>query len=489
MTNLRKGMEAATFLHNLISQEVIEINMTVNTEPDKLTPPAGTGLPRMIGDSDVALIRTFGSLLRPDATIVEFGPWLGGVTEVLTEYGQVEVIDRFEWSEQNAAAHPEAELNPGDSFRPLFEQNMAARGRNVTVYESPYQDFVWPKDRFDLCFIDAPRNVSGLLHCLRAIAHAWPPEVPVLLKHGLGVTYPELPATLEVLVSRGILALPASTQPAWCNIAALYPGPNFQDLETLKASDLPGNVPLSKTLTDPWGGRLLATARLAERFMADDFVGALQILDTAPQEPSILYAWDTFESVLSKETDADTGALAAFAEVLAAQIDPCDAPVANCASLPTAFRAFWHNNTGQHRWSHFNPPLIAAAMDRGAMVWPSRLAERIHGQRVIEIGQNLTYSPVGYFNMGAARYLGITLGDLNSDMIKVEGQLPEATFLPLSGANSERANEVDLCLIHEAVADHPDVGELIEKITPSLAKGAQLLVLPMNSDTPRRYAK
>lgn len=459
-------------------------------DPEIDNPPEGAGrhVPRMVGDSDVALIKSVASRLPTDARILEFGPWLGGVTEVLAPFGEVHVVDRFIWSQQNAEALPGL-FDPDQSFRPLFEKGMAAKGIKATIHECTFADFEWGGGAIDLVIVDAPRTARGLQDCLLPIMADLRPGASVLIKNGLNPAYSEMMALIEILVGRGIFEIRQDGHPSWSTIAHLQAAADLPpDHDQRISEDFFAQVPLCDHVLDPWGGRMLTAARLAERVSVQDWKNALRLLSTAPADPGLLYAWDRFEQVMD-DPDDDFMTTAVFAELVAAQIDPDATAPEMDTSFSCALRAWWRNNRkADWRSEAFSSNLLAHAHQTGFLAWPARLQDEVRNARIIEIGPDLDLSGVGYCAGGAAQYLGIETIELTATMMKVEAQLPRVTYLPISPFKEKNAAGATLCLVHApAAGSEALVHDAVARLKPHLDKKAKLLYLPANGGQARPY--
>lgn len=462
--------------------------MAYDPEIDKSPEGLVRHVPRMVGDSDVDLITSVVPSLPIDARIVEFGPWLGGVTEILAPFGEVHVVDRFLWSEQNAKNLPGL-LDPGASFRPLFEQTMDAKQVWPIIHECSFDDFTWDAGPVDMVFVDAPRTAKALQDCLLPIMPDLRPGASVLIKNGFNPAYPEMMALIEILVGMGEFVVQQDGQPRWNTIAHLRrvadaTGPLDRRIFRKDFS----KFPLCDHAFDAWGGRSLTAARLAERVSAQDWQGALSLLSSAPSDPNLLYAWDRFELAID-DPDDEFMTLAAFAELVAAQVDPDIGGIRLDTSFSCALRVWWGNNK-EVDWGFqaFSSNLLAHAHQTGFLAWPARLQGDLRDARVIEIGPELELSGVGYCAAGAASYLGIETIGLTATMMKVEAQLPPVTYLPVGSLKGSSAAGGTLCLVHEPTAGSETlVHDAVARLRPHLDKQARVLFLPSNGGPARAY--
>jgi hypothetical protein len=463
--------------------------MTVELKLDKLMQLAT--VPRMVGDTDIELVRSLGKALAGQARIVEFGPWLGGVSTVLAEYGTLSVVDRFLWSDENNEAYP-GMAKVDTTFRPLFEHVMAEHDFSVDIHETTFCDFTWAGGKIDMCFIDGPRRPSDLLDCLKPIAAHLSPDAPVMIKNGLSVQYLEMMALIEVLAGLKIFECMQTGQPRWCNIVVVKPGPRVADLARFQLDDNTFREhPVNFAVSDPWGGSLMSAARLGLLVSRGEWAAAYRSLMEFPADPENLYMWDQIESNLVVAQE-EAGRLAAFSEIFAAH---------NSAGLAFkglqqradmglvwVLRSWWLSNAAfPERRCALDPDLLSMAFDQGHMLWPSRLQERLKKKRVVEIGKPEQLLGLGYLDVGVQSYLGGVVGDLNQFMMKLEESFDDITFLPLQSVNEAAIEGSEVVLVHAEVAESVAVREALLALSSTLAPDAELLILPETGETPKRF--
>ena len=448
-------------------------------------------VPRMVGDTDIELVRSLGKALAGQARIVEFGPWLGGVSTVLAEYGTLSVVDRFLWSDKNNEAYP-GMAKVDTTFRPLFELVMAEHDFPVDIHETTFRDFTWAGGRIDMCFIDGPRGPSDLLDCLKPIAAHLSPDAPVMIKNGLSTRYLEMMALIEVLAGLEIFECMQTGQPRWCNIVVIKPGPRVTDLARFQLDDDTFRKrPVNFAVSDPWGGPLMSAARLGLLVSQGEWAAAYRLLMEFPADPANLYMWDQIESdlVIAQE---EVGRLAAFSEIVA--VHNSAGPTAKGLqprpgmSFVWALRSWWLSNAAfPERRCKLDPDLLSMAFDQGHMLWPSRLQERLSKKRVVEIGTPEQLLGLGYLDVGVQSYLGGVVGDLNRFMMKLEQSFDDITFLPLQSVNEAAVEGSDVVLVHAEVAESVALREALSALSSSLAPDAELLVLPKTGETAQRF--
>lgn len=270
----------------------------------------------MMGDADVALVDQILTKLPPDARLIEFGPWLGGVSQRLAKHGELHVVDRFTWSELNAKNYPDV-LPMGESFRPLLEKRLRDQGLGAQVHESEIETFEWSGGTLDFCLIDAPRTAADLWTCLRSVSASLTPSAYVLVKHGLNPAHLEMLALIDLLIVKGVFELVETGQPAWCNIAALrYVGegawPEVQDADQMLSDPLGLEVLAEDASRE---ALILRMGRFAQFAALGHFDQALLYLKQHPVSVQALAVWDVIEPQMAVPREHE-GGFAAVAELV-----------------------------------------------------------------------------------------------------------------------------------------------------------------------------
>lgn len=366
-------------------------------------------LPRMMGETDVALIKSILQKLPQIPRLIEFGPWLGGVSSLLAKYGELHVVDRFSWTAQNAASHPGV-LSEGDNFRSLFKAGLSERGLTAESHETLYEDFLWVGETLDFCLIDAPRDGAGLLHCLQSISDSLSAEAYILVKHGLNPAQLEMMCLVDHLIRQGILSLVKTDQPKWCNIAVLRPGVEFDGLQTIELTDdIFTRIDLKTPNADPWGGPLFQMARLSYLCLVEDWPAAFSALSTLPQDTAHLAAWDAVEASLNIRQEAQPQ-LAIFSDLLCFQNAERSPQLAKPpeTSLIWAIRSYWLHQS-QHKWSaqSLELQIFEECFAKGYVQSSARLGKNITNANILEFGANLGLSGLSHLIFGAQSYLGV----------------------------------------------------------------------------------
>lgn len=336
--------------------------------PGKFSLENAVDVPCMMGETDLALIKQILSDLRPNARLLEVGPWLGGISQHLAQYGTLHVVDRFIWSDLNAQNHPDI-LSPGQSFRPLFEDYLAKQGATPVIHQTEIEDFAWGGDLLDFCLIDMPRTASDLWHCLHSIVPSLQSNGFLLVKHGLTPDHHDMTALLGALVDHGRLAPVRTDQPHWCNIAVFQAGPK-------SAQALPHRNSL-EIITDVSGRHIshdiitpetliLSAARMGVIAAQGQTPAACSLLRHQKPDPQMLVAWGKLEPMLEVDS-THAGAFAAFCELLeyhhSAQSKSHWAPASQ--SLTWALRHSWAAYMDEKDTNDFDIDAIAYAFARG----------------------------------------------------------------------------------------------------------------------------
>lgn len=378
--------------------------------------------PRMTSDSDLALVEEVLNDLAPDATLVELGPWLGGVSEVLARAGQLHVVDSFIWTADHAKRVPGL-LEKGDSFRGVFENLMAERGVEVTAHEATFEAFRWQGGPIAFCMIDSPKKPEALADCLRAVATGLGEGSRLVIKNANAHGYFEMMDFVQDLITAGAMRLLQADPEGGCNSLALEV--NVDSAELLELLEQPIEpARLSARKVDGGLGHLGAyqlglIARLVERGLWGD---AYEVLARMEASRRILRDWDRLEPDLAR-SGIDPEQLAWFSEIMAVQhakggLPP--APKSFKASAALSLRAFWINNADKPwRARAFHPDVIERAHAFGYMNWANQVQDHVRGQSVLDVGCGPGLHGLGYLAAGAKSYLGLDpIIDLDRDRVK-----------------------------------------------------------------------
>ncbi|NEX45863.1 class I SAM-dependent methyltransferase [Pseudotabrizicola algicola] len=370
-------------------------------------------IPSMVGKSDVAVIERHLDLLPANAVILEFGPWLGGVTARLARHGSVHVVDNFIWTAQHAK-RIENLLVAGASFKEVFSENLAALGCSATIHEMDFEDFNWPGPIIDCCMIDAPKTPELALTIFKAIAGWTTPATLILFKNALNPAYPALVELMGKLVAGNVLVESTLPAPASCNTLACYAGPEFAKAEEIAKTATPETA----TRSD----RAFQVVQLAKLLGESNWTGAYELLSNMEPSTAAQTVWPSIVKQLNKRVLADPN-FATFADMFdfhhsSAGMQP--GAISLSRSHSHLLRAYWTNNAGKPwRGRSFHPALLQAAFDYGYIGWPSKVQAIVRGKDILDIGCGPGLHGLGYLAAGANSYLGADpIVKLDKDHVK-----------------------------------------------------------------------
>ncbi len=420
---------------------------------DKQTAAEITPPPRMLGNSDVRVIMQFAEMMPENAEILEIGPWLGGLTCLLADYGNISVVDRFLWTEANAENYPGIAA-PNANFRHVFETNMAIANVPVHIIEADFAEFVWTGGRLDLVVIDAPRDAAGLHACFQAIAPALNQGALIVVKHALNPREFGMGAYLDALIGLGCVAIEPSEQPDWCNIATVRVVGEMEAISGYSDADgLITAAPVSENATDPWYGRRLSMYRIAYLASIDNWPEAYATLSRNPRSSEDLALWDVLEPAMRRTDDpAFEANLAALSEIVWLHND-CGAltrpPVPIGPGVSSRLRAYWCNNEGRDwRAAGLDPFLLG---DEAASALIDRLAPSLgdlFGKQVVEVGHGLGAGAIASILAGAESYRGIETGEASGVSEKLAMLYPHCSFVSEDDASPEDIAGATTLIIH-----------------------------------------
>ncbi|QEE36014.1 hypothetical protein FTO60_10000 [Octadecabacter sp. SW4] len=433
----------------------------------------------MMGDTDVDVIEQIAGQLGGNARLIEFGPWLGGVTAVLAKYGECHVVDRFEWSDLNAERLPGL-LSPGDNFRPEFERFMEESETQVVIHECAFRDFEWSGGAIDFCLIDAPRTGKDLLDCLRPISKALTKDARVLIKHGANAERFTFMADIYRLLAEGYFKLENVGQPKWCNLAVLRPTSKTAALGTLDWStdDRPTQI-CNDDLPDPWGGRMFLAALYATVIERDGYHAAYALLHEQIPNRDLLRDWDVIDRSLAS-LGYDPTELAQFAAVLDAHNDVPGVPPRTMdphQSFPTALRYCWLSLADNpKRPDLFQTDAIAAAYLTGAFSVVHQLGQNLQGKDVALIGDRLNHIEIAVMASGARSFLGLSVTKDSKSLRPSFGSGAIAsTIVPLTAADIYIREHFDVIGLLSNFAMTIELDQRIEDIIALKASKSQIL--------------
>jgi hypothetical protein len=375
-------------------------------------------IPTMMGSGDLKLVRQVASQLPKGGRILEFGPWLGGVTLELSQFGNCHVVDRFEWTSFNSELLPGL-FEPGQSFRPEFDRLMELNNVDVTVHECAFSDFEWSSDPINMCLIDAPYSGKGLMDCIRPIASSFTKDCRVLIKHGANAERISFIAAIHRLLSEGYFEVEDVGQPAWCNIAVLKTTPKTADLQDLDWNqDALLSPPSEIDTPDPWGGELYLSAMYANAIEQGNWLRVYEMLDQQIPKRAILKEWDEMERRLNTSGVTET-ILCNFATVLDVHNDVPRMRLGNLDpthSFHAALRYSWIALEGnESRPQIFDIDALAAAFVANAFSVVNQLGGPVSDKDISLIGTRLDLFGTAIMAAGARSFLGIEVTDSNND--------------------------------------------------------------------------
>ena len=365
---------------------------------------AATDIPSMVAKSDIDLIARHLDLLPPNPVIVEFGPWLGSISVHLAKAGQLHAVDNFVWTKDHARRVPDV-LDPGDSFRALYEAVLKKRGLKAAVHATPFTDFAWNGPKIDLVVIDGPKAVEGMIEILsKLIGHVGENTI-ILIKNALNPSYPEVVLTFHALMRREALIASEIEGPVGNNMLACRVGPTFADL-----AGIAENAPEEEQSPEAQADDAFLLAEIQRRLTKLDWQGAYDQLSKMSPSLRMLTAWDEVEGRLDLSPEAQED-LAVFSDIYAfhhgsAGIQP--GSIAYGRSAAQAMRAYWLNNADKPwRGTAFRPEILSKAFDYGYMSWPSKIQDQVRGKDVIDIGCGSGLHGLGFLVAGVNSYLGV----------------------------------------------------------------------------------
>jgi len=447
----------------------------------------------MMSETDMSIVRMAAGLLPENATIIEFGPWLGAVSAVLAEYGEVHVVDRFIWTDQNESRVPGVAA-VGESFKFAFENFMRLSNYKAIIHVADMREFKWLGKKIDLCMIDAPRKSNDLMGCLQAIASSLHQDTIVLVKNGFNPQYFDMMALVEVLLSQSIFDLIPTNQARWCNIAVLKSGAKFGRMLELKNSvDIFDDYPIRSGTEDAWGGSMLAMARIAQYVHKLDWEKAYDELSNTKPDIENNYNWDIQSNYIGL-AEAELGKMVEFSEHLSLHNDPAmnsEARIPFEKSPALARRAYWKHRKSKHwRDRIVDRQTMERVFSENFLYWPAKLEQKIQQRTVLEIGKNLDLSGIGYCVAGVECYVGIDtrkdwLPEYNGGMRDPTRDLPHwlnealldlVVVTRLVGFGVPLRN-IDFCLVDAADNTSLEISELLRKYFSKNSPSTEFIII------------
>ncbi|ABD56580.1 Methyltransferase type 12 [Jannaschia sp. CCS1] len=367
-------------------------------------------LPKMTSAKDMDLVTRFAEGLEPDAVIVEIGPWLGALSDILSPKGCLHVVDAFVWTDDHDKRVPGL-LSPGESFRAVYQRLMQDRGRTVEVHETALEDFRWAGDGIDLCIIDAPKKPTLLRDTLLAVASGLHEGSRLLIKNANHANYFAMMAYLQAIVDQGVLSVLDADEEGSCNMIAFDVRVSGADLaEVLEQTPLDHSVRWRLVEGGLGGLGPFQLALICELIKLGQWAQAYEVVGRMQSSRRILREWDRREAQLAN-AGADPEQLGWFAEIMGLQHSKGGLPAPPKTfrtSAAMARRAYWINNSDKPwRARAFHPDVFERAHEFGYMKWTNSVQDHIKGQSVLDVGCGPGLHGFGCLVAGAKTYLGL----------------------------------------------------------------------------------
>lgn len=361
-------------------------------------------IPSMVGSVDFELIGKHLENLPKNALILEYGPWLGGISARLAEHGELHVVDNFVWTPDHAKKVPDI-CEVGQSFRHLLESNLNNLGLKVFIHESDFNEFSWDGPPFDLVLIDGPKTPETSITLLKAISKHVSEQTIILFKNALNANYSGLVMTFKSLVDQRAIVETDISAHTKSNILSFRPGPEFNRLD-----NLPTRSPDQVAGALPQSGVAFHVVQLAQLLRAENWTGAYETLSAMPPDPAAIGQWSVVEQSLHQD-GAWSERLETFCEIFAfhhgnAGTQP--GAISMTRSPAHLLRAYWINNAkNPWRGSCFQPEILRRALEFGYVNWPSKIQDLVRDKDVIDVGCGSGIHGIGHLAAGARSYLGV----------------------------------------------------------------------------------
>lgn len=379
-------------------------------------------LPRMTSSRDIDLVSRVAAALSPDATIVEIGPWLGAMSEVLAPNGHLHAVDSFVWTADHNKRVPDL-MQPGESFRDTYQELMRARDLKVNVHETKLEDFRWDGGAIDLCVIDAPKKPETLRDALRSVESGLRDGARLLIKNANHAKYFPMMAYLQALVDQGTLSVLEADEEGVCNSIVFEVRLSGEDL-VAALEQTPVEHPARWRQVEGSFGKLgpFQLALICELIGAGEWTQAYEVVGRMQSNRRVLRDWDRREAELAN-AGAHPEQLGWFAEIMGLQHSKGGLPAAPksiSASPAMARRAYWTNNKDKPwRARSFHPEVFERAHQYGYMKWINSVKEHIQGQTVLDVGCGPGLHGFACLAVGAKSYLGLDpIIKLEQDRVK-----------------------------------------------------------------------
>jgi SAM-dependent methyltransferase len=148
------------------------LGLSFNRWRAREVPTACANVPTMLAPDELRLLNYLGDQYYTGAgCIVDAGCFLGGSTVALadglrrnlrrrgrTEEKLIHSYDRFEIEEWNIGSYFSAPDQPGESFRPRFDRNIASHADLIEVHEGDVRSSPWQGGPIEILFIDIAKH-------------------------------------------------------------------------------------------------------------------------------------------------------------------------------------------------------------------------------------------------------------------------------------------------------------------------------------------
>lgn len=416
----------------------------------------GTAIPSMTSADEKALYFDVARSYGGRGAVIEIGSWLGSSTfeicrglDASGRDWRLTVIDRFRWSDLYERSYPGIALRDGESFLPLFRQNLTAYADRIDCIEAELKDLPTvfaPPERIELLFVDAPKSWGMLWTVLDLLAPCLVVGARLVFQDFLHITSRQLiwllasiPQLRPVHVVDSGTAASFELQAPITDLAATAP----RSIAALGVADL---LRLWRQACDT-----LPAARAGEisigmaldllRLRADD--AAERVLETARRSPDASALLASVERLVRFSDKANRRPLIEVAAFLRAGIRPAEAraawasldeedaanadgpengplrdmsseglaALAKTVRRPRGAKALAlsyavHNGAGKEDLVRLMP-LFAAAVTSGAAVQAAEVQEHALGRDVLELNAGATLHGVALRALGARSYLGV----------------------------------------------------------------------------------
>jgi SAM-dependent methyltransferase len=431
---------------------------------------------RMTGQRDVELVQRLSNEMPQGTQFIECGPWLGYLSRIMARNGPVFALDTFVWTNDHFKRVPNVhEL--GDSFRDTFDTCNSDTPHPITSVEGDFAKFDWNGPPFGFCLIDAPKTADKLAVVLKSVLPHLTPDAVIVIINGRYLKYVSMVGLITRAVEAGVLRWRGETVNAESRSAVLLRG------------DINGAAAILDRLVDapvvqfsvgalPDTDNTIALASImAGCVKQGQWSEAYQLLARTENEPGFQVLWEEVEASLdlTKLAPERLGNFSHMVDALHSAAVNRRPPKSIHKSATNAVEEFWFRNADKPwRAAAFNPEIISRAQEMGYMVWPSEIAGRLEGKRVLDVGCGFGLHGIGVLASGAVCYHGVdpTL-ELGSSKVKdlvtkgkaCFGYTPEYLMAQMSPFELSAAAIEDV-----AAPDEPYDVALMHMVTQHLAE-------------------